>query len=263
VCEIGHWVGFGGVTYQDKYGDIYTADKAVVIANREQVEDDTCMDREVERQRAERSRELTRRAESPMTSDPILEQPESLDPISMNNIRISNNRAFWRPWRDHTPFWTPHEWTPIPDTAHRVAVVQERMWRVAYHRKSDDGIIIWTMPLRRHQLSKTELKGAIERMDLDPTVAATCPWDIQTGSFSRDRTQWWDRERRTFVRVKRELKAIGVPSAIFWRVVYRDFGQDGRPCSMVSIPMNWAYLTQGEQATFQHRPLNIDVFNQS
>jgi len=253
VCEIGHWVG--DAAYEDKFGNEYFAEMAQKVAGDELAEYEDCLARERAHERYVRSAELDRRAGAPIADDSILEQPTSLDPIAKEDLWISNNRRYWRPWKDDS-LWIPQDWVEMPNSSHRVAIVHERMARVAYRRRSDDGLVVWTKPLRQYELSKRERQALAPPSGsvLDPTNVTTCPWNLETGSFSRDRSKWID-PKYNLMNVKLKLKWLGVVTGDFWRIAFRDMSEDGQPFLVLSLPVNWADLTDGERASFEQRPV--------
>ena len=264
MCEIGRWLGEpGDIVYEDKFGNVTIGPVAMVTASREREEYDACIAREHARQRETYSLELNSLADAPVANDALLEQPTRFDPIGQEDYWISNSRTYYRPWMGG-PFWLAHDWREIPKSANRVGIVQERMWRVAFQRRSGGKELIWTKPLRSYELSSSERRLADqggERQGLDPSLAATCPWGGVTGSFSRNRADWFDPLSRKFVHVWWQLKKVGVSAGSFWRVVYHDVGPDGRTVSILSLPLNWADLSRGERASFEQRPSDMNAFD--
>lgn len=259
-AEIGHWIGDRNVSccYEDKYGQQWLGPYAIAIAARELEEYNALRERRRLRAEAIRFQEMDGLAGRPVSNDYLLEQPESLDPISMMDVWVSNDRAHWRPWRDG-PYWIPMDWQDIPSSARRMAVVKEHMWRVAFRRRSDRSIV-WTKPLGSYELSEKERSAAVQTITdgLDPTAIGTCPW---VSSFSKDHTKWLDPEKGTYVSVRWALKRVRVVCSDFWRVVFQYAGRpDQRANSMVSLAMNWADLTNAEQVCFQRQPLDMKAF---
>ena len=105
--------------------------------------------------RAAEYRALVQRAESPPTHDSWLEQSPQLDKIETTNLIVSPDRGHW---------WSVSEsrWYAIPAGTIRSAVVQERLWRLAFlDSRDNEASVVWSTPLRWHQLSEVEQQMAI------------------------------------------------------------------------------------------------------
>jgi hypothetical protein len=256
-AEIGQWFGDPNTTceYQDRNGNIRLGPAAIMTAARERDEYEASQAHRRDREYAQ----FLRRVESLPLQDPFLEQPATLDPIQQTDIWFSPDRMHLRSWIPIT--WEAGWWQPVSSSLTRVAVVHEELWAILYRRKWGDHRDIWTRPLRWSELSKeeqAEATGNPRPEELDATQAVRRGNWASGDLFSANMKQWYSPGRDTYVSARSALVYVGITSHDYWRLSYTGWHSvEKKRLSVLSVPMHWDQLTDGERRTFERRPLEM------